>query len=55
MRKDRDRRCPWIRSAHQNFDAARVLGKRDDELEDSASARKLLEATTIAVDIDEPG
>ena len=38
---DRDLRYRWIYNPHPDFDPAFVIGKRDDELDDSQSARRL--------------
>lgn len=39
---DRDSRYQWIYNPHPDFDPCWVLGKRDDELEDSEGARQLV-------------
>jgi PAS domain S-box-containing protein len=39
---DRELRYQWIYNPHADFDAQAVLGKRDDELEDSAGVRRLI-------------
>lgn len=38
---DKDLRYRWIYNPHPDFDPAMVMGKRDDELEDSEGTRKL--------------
>ena len=38
---DRDLRYRWIYNPHPDFDPSQVIGKRDDELDDSESARQL--------------
>jgi PAS domain S-box-containing protein len=42
-RFDRDLRYTWLHNPHSDFDASLVIGKRDDELEDSQEARRLTE------------
>ena len=39
---DRDLRYQWIYNPHPDFDATTVIGKRDDELEDSEAVRELM-------------
>jgi signal transduction histidine kinase len=39
---DRDLRYRWIYNPHPDFDASAVVGKRDDELEDSEGVRRLM-------------
>ncbi len=38
---DRDQRYRWIYNPHPDFDPAFVIGKRDDELDNSQSAKRL--------------
>ena len=40
---DRDLRYRWIYNPHPDFDPAFVIGKRDDELDDSESTKRLRE------------
>lgn len=39
---DRDLRYRWVHNPHPDFDPAHVLGKRDDELENSQGVRQLI-------------
>ncbi|MFN2132107.1 MAG: PAS domain S-box protein, partial [Anaerolineae bacterium] len=39
---DRQLRYRWVANPHPDFDPAAVVGKRDDELEDSAGTRRLV-------------
>jgi PAS domain S-box-containing protein len=40
---DRELRYLWIYNPHPDFDASHVIGKRDDELEDSEGTRRLIQ------------
>jgi PAS domain S-box-containing protein len=42
-RFDRDQRYCWIHNLHSDYDPVAVIGKRDDELDDSPGARRLRE------------
>ncbi|MHB9029372.1 MAG: PAS domain-containing protein, partial [Candidatus Latescibacterota bacterium] len=47
---DRELRYTWIHNPHPDFDASRVIGKRDDELDPSEDARRLVEMKREAME-----
>jgi hypothetical protein len=40
---DRELRYVWIDNPHPDFDAAQVIGKRDDELTEAAEAQRIMQ------------
>lgn len=51
---DRELRYVWIDNPHPDFDAAKVIGKRDDELISKADATELMELKRVVLRSEEP-